>query len=139
MASGRGLLLRLRCCILLACAAAQTLVFYENLPDGMRDVLVSRHGGLYITGFDSRRRSCLVLFAPPFGRPLRTVAELPYRDFGRWTPSVLAAHDPSRADFIYVLLYLHPDNLGLEQMSLYRIDVASGDQVLLSASASPAR
>ena len=129
---------RLHLLLLLSYVASQSLVFYDNLPDGMNEVLVSHYGGLLITGFDSRRRVCLVLFAPPFGRPLRTVAELPYRDFGRYTPSVLAAHDPARAEFIYVLLYLHPDNLGLEQMSLYRVDVASGKQVLLSAVASPA-
>ena len=118
-------------------AAAQTNMYMENLPDGMHSVLISRRGGLYITGFDSRRRVCLVLFAPPLGSGLRTVSELPYRDYGRWTPSVLAAHDPARADSMYVLLYLHPDNLGLEQMSLYRLDVLTGRQVLLTASSSP--
>ena len=112
-------------------------MYMENLPDGMHDVLVSRHGGLYIAGFDSRRRVCLVLFAPPFGNPLRTVSELPYRDYGRFTPTVRAAKDPARADNLYVLLYLHPDNLGLMQTSLYRIDVLTGRQVLLTASSSP--
>lgn len=117
--------------------ARATNVYYENLPDGMHDVLVSHKGGLYITGFDSRRRVCLVLFAPPFGKGLRTVAELPYRDYGMDTPSVLAAHDPLRSDQIYVLLYLRRDNLGLEQMSLYRLDVARGTLTLLTASTSP--
>ena len=112
-------------------------MYMENLPDGMHDVLVSRHGDLYIAGFDSRRRVCLVLFAPPFGNPLRTVSELPYRDYGRFTPTVRAAKDPARADNLYVLLYLHPDNLGLMQTSLYRIDVLTGRQVLLTASSSP--
>ena len=112
-------------------------MYMENLPDGMHGVLVSVHGGLYIAGFDSRRRVCLVLFAPPFGNPLRTVSELPYRDYGRFTPTVRAAKDPARADNLYVLLYLHPDNLGLMQTSLYRIDVLTGRQVLLTASSSP--
>ena len=71
---------RLHLLLLLSYVASQSLVFYDNLPDGMNEVLVSHYGGLLITGFDSRRRVCLVLFAPPFGRPLRTVAELPYRD-----------------------------------------------------------
>lgn len=112
-------------------------MYMENLPDGMHSVLVSKRGGLYITGFDSRRRACLVLFLPPSGHPLRTVAELPYRDYGRYTPNVLAAHDTGRTDAIYVLLYLHPDNLGLEQMSLYRIDALTGRQDLLAAASSP--
>ena len=29
--------------------------------------------------------------------------------------AVLAAHDPQRTDQLYVLLYLHPDNLGIER------------------------
>ena len=125
--------------VLLNCARlahCQTNVFYENLPDGMHDVLISRHGGLYITGFDSQRRVCPVLFASPNGG-LRTVSEFAYNDYGRYTPSVLAAHDPHRLDQLYVLLYLHPDNLGLEQMSLYRLDVATGTRTLLAQSSSP--
>ena len=101
---------RLHLLLLLSYVASQSLVFYDNLPDGMNEVLVSHYGGLLITGFDSRRRVCLVLFAPPFGRPLRTVAELPYRDFGRYTPSVLAAHVPASraADLdIFATLALH--------------------------------
>ena len=46
-------------------------LFYANLPDGMHNVLIGRRGGLYLAGFDSRRRVCVVLFAPPFGQPLR--------------------------------------------------------------------
>ena len=106
-------------CLLLAAVLAlaqSNNLYYDGLPDGVHDlVVVGRQGGLYLTGFDSRRRVCLVLYAPPLGQPLRTVAELPYRDFGRYTPTVLAARDPERDGSIYVLLYLHPDNLGLEQ------------------------
>jgi len=112
-------------------------LWYENLPDGMHDVLVGPQGGLFLAGFDSLRRVCLVMFAPPFGQPLRTVTELPYRDYGRYTPTVLAARDPKRDNMLYVLLYQHPDNLGIEQTSLYRIDPASGDRTLLSATSSP--
>ena len=60
--------------------------------------------------------------APPFGQPLHTVSELPYNDYGRYTPTVLAARDSWREGQLYVLLYLHPDNLGLEQTSLYRVN-----------------
>ena len=74
---------------------------------------------------DSRRRVCFVLYAPPFGGRIRTLCELPYRDFGRFTPTVLAAHDVQH-HALYVLLYQQPDSLGIEQMSLYRIDPISG-------------
>ncbi len=103
----------------------------------MHDIIIGQHGGLYLTGFDSRRRVCLVLFAPPFGQPLRTVTELVYRDYGRYTPTVIGAHDPDRDASLYVLLYQHPDNLGLEQMSLYRVDTITGEQLLLTATSSP--
>ena len=53
---------RLHLLLLLSYVASQSLVFYDNLPDGMNEVLVSHYGGLLITGFDSRRRVCLVLF-----------------------------------------------------------------------------
>ena len=49
-------------------------VWYEQLPDGMHDVLVGPQGGLFLAGFDSLRRVCLVLYAPPFGQPLHTVS-----------------------------------------------------------------
>ena len=45
-------------------------VWYEQLPDGMHDVLVGPQGGLFLAGFDSLRRICLVLYAPPFGQPV---------------------------------------------------------------------
>ena len=112
-------------------------LWYEDLPDGMHDVLVGPQGGLFLSGFDSLRRVCLVLYAPPFGQPLHTVSELPYRDYGRYTPTVLAQRDPMRDGQLYVLLYQHPDNLGIEQTSLYRIDPASGQQTLLTTSSSP--
>ena len=112
-------------------------LYFENLPDGIHNVLIGRRGGIYLTGFDSRRRVCLVLFAPPFGLPLRTVTELPYRDYGKSTPAVLAAHDPLRSDQIYVLLYLYPDNLGIEQTYLYRVELATSKLTLLAAATSP--
>ena len=112
-------------------------VWYEQLPDGMHDVLVGPQGGLFLAGFDSLRRICLVLYAPPFGQPLHTVSELPYRDYGRYTPTVLTARDSRREGQLYVVLYLHPDNLGLEQTSLYRVNPASGEQKLLAAFSSP--
>ena len=112
-------------------------LWYEQLPDGMHDVLVGPQGGLFLAGFDSLRRICLVLYAPPFGQPLHTVTELPYRDYGRYTPTVLAARDRQRQGQLYVLLYLHPDNLGLVETSLYRVDPPSGQQSLLAAFSSP--
>ena len=45
-------------------------VWYEQLLDGMHDVLVGPQGGLFLAGFDSLRRICLVLYAPPFGQPV---------------------------------------------------------------------
>ena len=117
--------------------AAANQLWFENLPDGIHDVLIGPSGGIYLTGFDSRSRTCLVLYAPPFGRPLRTISELPYTDYGRSTPAVLASHDPLHAEQIYVLLYLHPDNLGIEQTSLFRVELATGKLKLLSASSSP--
>ncbi|KAL1507231.1 hypothetical protein AB1Y20_008080 [Prymnesium parvum] len=112
-------------------------MWYGNLPDGMHDVIVSKRGGLYLSGFDSLRRVCLILFAPPYGQPLRTITELPYRDYGRYTPTVLTAHDPKREDHLYILLYLHPDNLGTQEMVLFRLDVSSGARVQLSSMTSP--
>ena len=50
---------RLLLLLLLPPRAASQNLYLENLPDGVHDVLVSHHGGLYITGFDSRRRVCL--------------------------------------------------------------------------------
>ena len=76
-------------------------LWYAGLPDGVTDVLVGPQGGLFVAGFDSLKRRCLVLYAPPFGLPLRTVSTLPYRDFGRSAPTVLAARDPTR-DRLYV-------------------------------------
>ena len=72
-------------------------LWYAGLPDGVTDVLVGPQGGLFVAGFDSLKRRCLVLYAPPFGLPLRTVSTLPYRDFGRSAPTVLAARDPRPA------------------------------------------
>ena len=43
---------------------------------------------------------------------------------------MLAAHDPARAEFIYVLLYLHPQPRARADVT-YRVDVASGKRVLL--------
>ena len=111
-------------------------LWYAGLPDGVTDVLVGPQGGLFVAGFDSLKRRCLVLYAPPFGLPLRTVSTLPYRDFGRSAPTVLAARDPTR-DRLYVLLYQQPDNLGLSQTSLYRVDPGSGERTLLAADSSP--
>ena len=111
-------------------------LYFDNLPDGMRDVLVSRQGGLFISGFDSRRRVCLVLYAPPFGERLLMLAELPYHDPGGHTPTVLTTHDRPRNQ-LYTLLYQQPDNLGVAQMALYRIDPASGTQTLLASASSP--
>ena len=116
---------------------ATSQLFFRNLPDGITTALVARSGGLYLAGFDSRRRECLVLFAPPFGQPLRTVTVLPYRDYGRYVPTVLAAADPDHQDHLLVLLYLHPDNLGRENMTLFRVATASGTRTLLSASTAP--
>ena len=135
--SRAGRLLLSLCFLHLTSRASSSNLWFENLPDGIHDVLIGPNGGIYLTGFDSRRRVCLVLFAPPFGRPLRTIAELPYRDYGMATPAVLTAHDPLHAEQIYVLLYLHPDNLGLEQTSLFRVELATGKLKLLSASTSP--
>ena len=112
-------------------------LWYGHLPDGMRDVTADGMGGLYISGFDSRRRVCLILYAPPYGRPLRTVSMLPYWDYGRYTPTVLTARDPLRERKLYVLLYLHPDNLGISQTSLFRLDLDSGRRQLLSSATSP--
>ena len=116
--------------------SSESSLVYVNLPDGIHDVLISPFGGLFLTGFDSRRRVCLVIYAPPFGARLQTITQLPYRDYGRNAPTVLAAHDPVRGD-LYVLLYQQPDNLGIEQMSLYRVSPASGKETLLSSISSP--
>ena len=107
-------------------------LWYAYLPDGMHDVTADGMGGLYISGFDSQRRVCLVLFAPPYGQPLRTISTLPYRDYGRYTPTVLTARDPMREHQLYVLLYLHPDNLGISQTTLYRLDLNNGNRRLLA-------
>ena len=80
---------------------------------------------------------CGRLRSHPNPNQLHTVSELPYRDYGRYTPTVLTARDSRREGQLYVLLYLHPDNLGLEQTSLYRVDPASGEQKLLVAFSSP--
>ena len=66
-------------------------VWYEQLPDGMYDVLVGPQGGLFLAGFDSLRRVCLVLYAPPFGQPLHTVSELPYNDYYEYYGRILLA------------------------------------------------
>jgi hypothetical protein len=111
-------------------------LFYENLPDGMHDVLMGPQEGLFLTGYDSLRRLCLVLYAPPFGQRMRVLSQLPYRDYGRYTPTVLGAHDAPRSA-LYVLLYQTPISWGIERMSLYRIHPDSGKQVLLSDSHAP--
>lgn len=111
-------------------------LFYENLPDGMHDVLMGPQEGLFLTGYDSLRRLCLVLYAPPFGQRMRVLSQLPYRDYGRYTPTVLGAHDAPRGA-LYVLLYQTPISWGIERMSLYRIYPDSGQQVLLSESHAP--
>ena len=69
-------------------------VWYEQLPDGMHDVLVGPQGGLFLAGFDSLRRVCLVLYAPPFGQPC--VAQ--YADMARNTWLALAKHLRNLAD-----------------------------------------
>lgn len=112
-------------------------LWYGFLPDGMRDLTSDGMGGLYISGFDSRLRVCLILFAPSYGQRLRTVSMLPYRDYGRYTPTVLTAMDPLRERNLYILLYLHPDNLGISQTSLFRLDLNNGARQLLSEMTSP--
>ena len=68
--SRAGRLLLPLCFLHLTSRASSSNLWFENLPDGIHDVLIGPNGGIYLTGFDSRRRVCLVLFAPPFGRPL---------------------------------------------------------------------
>ena len=53
-------------------------LWYAGLPDGVTDVLVGPQGGLFVAGFDSLKRRCLVLYAPPFGLPAEEDAVLFY-------------------------------------------------------------
>jgi len=111
-------------------------LLYDNLPDGIHDVLVGPQDGLFLTGYDSIRRLCLVLYAPPFGQRMRVLSQLPYSDYGRYTPTVLGAHDVEHGA-LYVLLYQQPISWGIERMSLYRIYPESGEQKLLSDASAP--
>mmetsp|Transcript_13698 Transcript_13698/g.43065 ORF Transcript_13698/g.43065 Transcript_13698/m.43065 type:complete len:445 (-) Transcript_13698:662-1996(-) len=111
-------------------------VFYENLPDGVHDVLLGPQNGLYLTGYDSRRRITFVLYAPPFGQRLRYISQLPYRDYGQFAPTVLGAHEESRGTLL-ILLYQRPISWGSESMALYRVSPEDGSQTLLSSTPSP--